>query len=592
PRELTYEAAELYQLLSVAGVSVLSLTPAALGQLAAALKVAGGGPWEKLRVVICGGEAFPVALALQLQEWGVPVWNFYGPTEATVWSLVKEVGAGEVERERIGIGRPLGQTQAYVLDEGGEPVAPGVAGELYLGGAGLARGYWQRPELTAEKFVAHRFSSTAGARLYRTGDQARYRRSGELEYLGRLDQQVKVRGYRIELGEIEAALLSHAAVSKCAVTLREEVNNEKRLVGYVVLTEASEVELPVAREWQRELREHVRQRLPEYMMPAVLVRLEALPLTVNGKLDRRALPNPEAAVEWSAAWSAAWPVTTTAVAEVLQGMWQEVLRVAAVGLEDNFFELGGHSLLATQLLGRVREAFGVEVALRKLFEEPTVAGLAAHIEQLLREGVGVAAAPLRRVARAGPVPLSFAQQRLWFIDQLEGGSAFYNLPLAVRLQGELQVAALERTLSEIVRRHEVLRTHFEAEGGAPVQVIEEAAALPLPLTDLSGLGEAERAAAVRELAQAEAGQAFELSRGPLLRVQLLRLEETEHVVLLTLHHIITDGWSTGVLIKEVATLYEAYSQGRPSPLAELEWQYGDYAAWQREWLQGEVLEEQ
>src|SRR6185312_3136046 len=412
-------------------------------------------------------------------------------------------------------------------------------------------------------------------------------------YLGRLDQQVKVRGYRSELGEIEAALLSHAAVSKCAVTLREEVNNEKRLVGYVVLTEASEVELPVAREWQRELREHVRQRLPEYMMPAALVRLEALPLTVNGKLDRRALPNPEAAaMERSAAWSAAWPVTTTAVAEVLQGMWQEVLRVAAVGLEDNFFELGGHSLLATQLLGRVREAFGVEVALRKLFEEPTVAGLAAHIEQLLREGVGVAAAPLRRVARAGPVPLSFAQQRLWFIDQLEGGSAFYNLPLAVRLQGELQVAALERTLSEIVRRHEVLRTHFEAEGGAPVQVIEEAAALPLPLTDLSGLGEAERAAAVRALAQAKAGQAFELSRGPLLRVQLLRLEETEHVVLLTLHHIVTDGWSTGVLIKEVATLYEAYSQGRPSPLAELEWQYGDYAAWQREWLQGEVLEEQ
>src|SRR6185312_12506173 len=412
-------------------------------------------------------------------------------------------------------------------------------------------------------------------------------------YLGRLDQQVKVRGYRSELGEIEAALLSHAAVSKCAVTLREEVNNEKRLVGYVVLTEASEVELPVAREWQRELREHVRQRLPEYMMPAALVRLEALPLTVNGKLDRRALPNPEAAaMERSAAWSAAWPVTTTAVAEVLQGMWQEVLRVAAVGLEDNFFELGGHSLLATQLLGRVREAFGVEVALRKLFEEPTVAGLAAHIEQLLREGVGVAAPPLTRVARTGAVPLSFAQQRLWFIDKLEPGNPFYNIPVVVELSGELEVVALAQTLSEVVRRHEVLRTHFGEEGGEPVQVIEEEAALPLPLTDLSGLGEVERAAAVRELAQEEAGQAFELSRGPLLRVQLLRLEETEHVVLLTLHHIITDGWSTGVLIKEVATLYEAYSQGRPSPLAELEWQYGDYAAWQREWLQGEVLEEQ
>ena len=384
-------------------------------------------------------------------------------------------------------------------------------------------------------------------------------------------------------GRSRSALLSHTAISKCVVIAREESRGQKRLVGYVVLDEAGELD----QQWQRELREHLRQRLPEYMIPSAYVWLDALPLTANGKLDRRALPAPEAQSE-----SSETELPSTIVEEVLQGLWQEVLRVKVVGLGDNFFDLGGHSLLATQLLSRVREAFGVEVTLRKLFEEPTMAGLASHVEQLLSHGARVATPPLTKVVRDGPVPLSFAQQRLWFIDKLEPGNSFYNIPVVVTLCGDLDVDALERTLTEVVRRHEVLRTHFAEVDGEPVQVIEPAAPLHLPLTDLSELAPREREAEVRRLAQVEAERAFDLSSGPLLRVQLLRLGEAEHMALLTLHHIIADRWSTGVLIKEVAALYAAYRTGERSPLPDLELQYGDYAAWQREWLQGEVLEEQ
>ena len=574
-REEVVDGGLLMARLESSGATVMQATPATWRLLLEA-----GWQGDSELQVLCGGEAMGAKLAQELAARSRELWNLYGPTESTIWSSVSKVDG----RSAVSIGIPVANTQLYVLDGQGQAVPIGVVGELYIAGDGLARGYLKRPELTAERFVANPFSRRPGARMYRTGDLVRHRRTGELEFLGRLDQQVKLRGYRIELGEIESALLSHSAISKCVVIAREEANGEQRLVSYVVLEEGSE-----AGEWQRELREHLRQRLPEYMIPAAFVRLEALPLTANGKLDRRALPAPEVTQESS---EAEWPVTTTAVEEVLLGLWQEVLRVKAMGLGDNFFEFGGHSLLATQLLSRVREAFGVEVALRKLFEEPTVAGLASHIEHLLSHGAGVATTPLMKVVRGGPLPLSFAQQRLWFIDKLEPGNPFYNIPVVVTLSGALDVDALERTLTEVVRRHEVLRTHFTEVNGDPVQVIEAAAPLPLPVTDLSEFPEAERAAEVRRLAQVEAERAFDLSCGPLLRVQLLRLGETEHVALLTLHHIITDAWSTGILIKEVATLYTAYREGKGSPLAQLELQYGDYAAWQRDLLQGEVLEEQ
>ena len=575
-REEVVDGGLLIARLESSGATVMQATPATWQLLLEA-----GWQGDASLRVLCGGEAMEARLAQELAARSRELWNLYGPTETTIWSSVSKVDG----RSPVTIGVPIANTQLYVLDEHWQAVPIGVAGELYIAGDGLARGYLQRPELTAEKFVANPYSGRAGARMYRTGDLVRYRRTGELEYLGRLDQQVKLRGYRIELGEIESALLSHSGISKCVVIAREESKGQKRLVGYVVLDEAGELD----QQWQRELREHLRKRLPEYMIPAAFVQLEALPLTANGKLDRRALPAPEATENRR---ETELPITATAVEEVLLGLWQEVLRVKVVGRGDNFFEFGGHSLLATQLLSRAREAFGVEVTLRKLFEEPTVAGLAAHIEQLLKDGTGITAPPVTRVPRDRPVPLSFAQQRLWFIDKLERGSAFYNLPVAVALSGELDVDALEQTVTEVVRRHEVLRTRFVEVNGEPVQVIEESAPLHLPVTDLGEFIEAEREAEVWRLAQAEASTAFDLSRGPLLRVQLLRLGETEHVVLLTLHHIITDGWSTGVLIKEVATLYAAYRVGETSPLPELELQYGDYAAWQRGWLQGEVLEAQ
>ncbi|HTE18971.1 MAG TPA: condensation domain-containing protein, partial [Armatimonadota bacterium] len=504
--------------------------------------------------------------------------NLYGPSEDTTYSTWCEVSAGVAETP--GIGRPLANTVAYVLDGRMELSLPGATGELYLGGEGLARGYLGRPELTAERFVPDPFSGEEGARLYRTGDIVRWRNGGELEYLGRADAQVKVRGFRIELGEVEAALLSHESVRDCAVLAREDVGEGRRLVGYVV----GQGEVSVS-----ELRAHLRTRLPEYMVPSAFVELEELPLTPNGKIDRRRL----ASVEVKAVGNGEdFIAPRTVVEEMMAGIWSGVLGVAAVGMGDNFFDLGGHSLLATQVISRVREALGLEVPLRELFISPTVATFAAAVEGRLRgaEAEGQQTPPLRAVRREGALPLSFAQQRLWFLDRLEPESAFYNIPLAVRLTGTLDVSALAQTFTEVVRRHESLRTAFRAEEGEPVQVIGEPYEITLEVEDLSGLDAAEREAEARRVLTEEGRRPFDLATGRLLRVRLLRLSEEEHVVSLVMHHIISDGWSVGVLVHEVAALYAAYSEERESPLPELEIQYADYAAWQREWLQGEALE--
>jgi len=529
-----------------------------------------GASLDSLQTVIVAGEACRAELVERHHAVmpGAVLYNEYGPTEASVWSTVHDCVGGE---EPVPIGRPIRNMQAYVLDEQQRLAPRGVRGELYLGGAGVARGYLGRAELTAERFVPHPFSAEAGARLYRTGDIGWYRADGALMYGGRVDEQVKLRGYRIELGEIEAALLGHEGVREAVVVAREE-----RLVGYVVGDELSTASL----------REYLSERLPSYMVPGALVQLTELPLTPNGKVDRKALALREDVGERAA--ESVLP--RTAVEELLASIWAGVLRLEGVGIAENFFELGGHSLLATQVMSRVREVFGVEVPLRSLFEQPTVAGLAGKIEAALRGERGIAAPPLERVSRERALPLSFAQQRLWFLDQLEPGSAFYNVPTAVRLQGQLNVEALERTLSEIVRRHEVLRTTFKSIDGQPVQVIGDAEPLRIAVTELSVLEEGEREETARRLIDAEAQTPFDLSTGPLLRVKLLRLGAEEHIVLLTMHHIVSDGWSMGLLLNEVATLYRAYSAGEASPLMELPIQYADYAVWQREWLQGEVLE--
>ncbi|HEX2081286.1 MAG TPA: condensation domain-containing protein, partial [Longimicrobium sp.] len=412
-------------------------------------------------------------------------------------------------------------------------------------------------------------------RLYRTGDRVRWRADGTLEYLGRVDEQVKVRGFRIEPGEIEARLAEHPGVLEAVVLVREDAPGDRRLVAYVVGEVAAD-----------EVREHLRRSLPEYMVPAAFVVLEALPLTPNGKLDRKALPAPE-----YAAGAERYVAPRTPVEEVLAGIWAEVLKVERVGVEESFFELGGHSLLATRVVSRVRDVFAIELPLRALFEGPTVAELAKAVKEVRRAELPVLP-PVVPVERTGALPLSFAQERLWFIDRLEPGSAVYNMPMARRLGGALDEAALERSLREIVRRHEALRTVFAEVDGSPVQVIAPFDGFALPVEDLSGLGETDREAAVGRRAGEEAARPFDLAAGPLFRAALLRLGGEDHVLLLSMHHIVSDGWSMGVLVRELSALYAAYREGRESPLPELPVQYADYAVWQREQLAGEVLDRQ
>ncbi|MFE8605167.1 non-ribosomal peptide synthetase [Archangium violaceum] len=540
------------------------------------------GIFSGLRYLIAGGEAMDPKTAREVLSKGAPgtLVNAYGPTESTVmasWHRVEQVPPGATH---VPIGVVVSNTTLYVLDRNGQPVPVGVPGELYIGGEGLAWGYLHRPELTAERFVPNPFSSEPGERLYRTGDIVRWLPWGGLEFFGRVDAQVKVRGYRIELGEVEAALLAHPSVGEAVVLVREDSPGDKRLVGYVAPREGQDLEVAT-------LKADLKEKLPDYMVPAALVKLDKLPLTPNGKVDRKALPMPERE-ETSHEYVA--PRNDTE--ERLAQLWAEVLHVSRVGVHENFFDLGGHSLLATQVLSRIREAFQVELPLRVLFEATTVAMLALKVEEAVRAGQGVQAPAITRVSRDGHLPLSFAQQRLWFLDQLEPGSAFYNMPTAVKLEGSLDVAALERALSELVRRHESLRTTFSTQEGQPVQVIAPHGEQSLPVVDLSTLPASEQEDEVRRLSTESALKPFDLGNGPLLRTLLLRLDAQQHVLVITQHHILSDGWSMGVLVREVATLYAAFTQGKPSPLPELPVQYADYAAWQRGWLQGEVLEQQ
>ncbi len=534
-----------------------------------------------LETVISAGESCPWSI---VQRWARNrrFINGYGPTEATVASTLWIADPTQVTTPTVPIGRPFQNVEVYVLDDEMRPVPVGVVGEVYIGGVGLARGYWGRPDLTADRFVPHPFSEESGARLYRTGDLARYLADGNLEFVGRVDQQVKVRGFRIELGEVEAVLGRHPGVQDVVVVAHGE-GEARRLVAYVVLESAGEVTVG-------ELRQYVVERLPDYMVPSAFVVLDSFPLTPNGKVDRRALPAPDGSRPELAA---RYVAPRSVVEEVVAGVWAEVLGVDRVGVLDDFFELGGHSLLATQVVSRLRDALGVEVPLRQLFEEPTVAAVARWVERARAGGEAASAVPpLQPISRQGELPLSFAQQRLWFLDQLSPGGSFYNIPSALRLRGELDVGALERSLTEVVRRHEVLRTTFSEVGGRPVQVIHDAERVELEVVDLTGLAEADREAEALRLAREEARRPFDLERGPLFRARLLRLGREDHVALLTLHHIVSDGWSMGVLVEEMASLYAAFQAGQPSPLAELPIQYADYAAWQRSWLVGEELERQ
>jgi amino acid adenylation domain-containing protein len=540
-----------------------------------------------VRQMLAGGDVLSVSHVRKFLERaggvnaGAVLVNGYGPTECTTFASCNRVSSADelAGAASVAIGRPVAGREVFVLDASMEPVPAGVQGELYIGGAGLGRGYVGRAALTAEKFVPHPFGA-GGERLYRTGDTVRWRVDGELEFVGRVDGQVKLRGYRVELGEIESVLMEHGEVREAVVVVRADEGGDKRLVAY--LTSANGEGVRIA-----ELRGYLEERLPGYMMPSAFVVLDELPLTSNGKVDRRALPAPE---KPEADAPDSYDKPESQVEEILAGVWADVLKLERVSGSDNFFDLGGHSLLATQVISRLREVFDIELPLRVIFENPTVGEMALAVEIALRAEQGVKAPPVRPRDLERQIPLSFAQQRLWFFDQLEPGNAFYNVPLAVQLRGRLSVEALEKTLSEVIRRHEVLRTTFAEVEGEPVQLIGTPPSLQLAVEQLEAEGEEERKAELLRVMTEEGRKPFDLSQGPLIRMRLIRLEEEEHVILLTMHHIVSDGWSMGILVNEVATLYRAYAAGEESPLPELPLQYADFAVWQRDWLSGEVLE--
>lgn len=522
--------------------------------------------------ILSGGEALPRQLAHDLlRATSREVYNLYGPTEATIWSNVHQLTEADVSGEApavVTIGKPLFGYRLYVLDHCLEPRPAGVVGDLYIAGEGLARGYLKRPGLTAERFVADPFA--AQACMYRTGDLAQWRHDGTLEFLGRGDQQIKLRGFRIELGEIESVLKSQPGIAHAAVIVREDGASGKELVAYLV---PSGEQLPDSSTLRRDLS----ARLPDYMVPSAFVSLPALPLTPNGKLDRRALPAPERQRE-------SYRAPRTPEEDMLCGIFADVLSLDRVGVDDNFFSLGGHSLTATRLVSQIRATTEIDVPLKLLFEAPSVAQLAPHLHGAYKSRI-----PLAPQSRPERLPLSNSQQRLWFIDQLEGSSAQYNLPEALRLRGELDVPALRQSIQTIVQRHETLRTHFAYADGTPFQIIEPELKIELPIEELSALTESEQQTRVLATLNQEFERPFDLSHGPLFRMRLFRLGERDYIFLRTLHHIISDGWSQAVFNNEFMQLYEAFHKGEANPLQPLAVQYADYAIWQRRWLTEEKV---
>jgi len=553
-------------------IAMIHGVPSAIAEL-----VRNGRLPDSVRAVNLGGEAVQGALARRVYEQSraARVINVYGPSEDTTYSTTSHIPR---DVETPAVGRPVAGSRAYVLDAALQPVPIGVPGAVYLAGDGLARGYLGRPDLTADRFIPDPLGEP-GARLYRVGDLARWRPDGELDFLGRIDHQVKVRGYRIELGEIEAALARYPAVREGAVlALPEPGGAGNRLAAFVVRDEQG---LSAA-----ELRGFLQGRLPEYMVPTSYTFLSELPHTPNGKLDRRALT--AAPEEATGAALVTGSAPRTPVEEVLAGIWSDVFG-RPVGIDDDFFDLGGHSLLAVRVAARVSAALDVEVPLQRLFAAPTVAALAALLDEEIAARSGALLPPIERVPRDGDLPLSFGQQRLWFLDRLEPGSTVFNIPVPLRLAGPLDAAALGRALDVLVARHEPLRTVFAEREGRAVQIVQPVAPVPLPLADLAALPGPAREAEARRLADAAMALPFDLTRGPLLRLLLLRLAAGDHVLSVTMHHVISDGWSTGVFRRELEGLYATAAGGRPTPVPPLPVQYADFAAWQRRTLDGDAV---
>lgn len=664
-----------------------AILPVVILQQMAELATSGLELFTSLKEVTTTGEQLQITPAIVKLFKSLPHCSFhnhYGPSETHVVTALTFNQNPDSWSTYPSIGRPIANTQIYILDAQLKPVPIGVPGELYIGGVSLARGYLNLPDLTNERFIPNPYPKSD--RLYKTGDLACYLPDGNIEYLGRIDQQVKIRGFRIELGEIETILLQHPDVREAAVIAREDVPGEKRLVGYIVSNLIPErvpyqslcrvetddnrivevqtedisnggaclvevplswakgkrvrlcLKLPIISEelwidgciawcqgkragveltltasekvlfnqsieyiletqhlWKTlqrtisgNLRRFLQDKLPDYMLPSSFVMLNALPLTPNGKVDRRSLPIPD-----RNRWNQEQFVSPrTAVEEVLTKIWLKVLKLQQISVHDNFFDMGGHSLLATQVISRIRDTYQLNIPLRRLFDAPTVASLAESIEVQLNQNQEWHTWAIAPVTRNQNLPLSFAQQRLWFLEQLLPDSPFYNFPQTFRLFGQVNVKALEQSLNEIVRRHEVLRTTFASLDGQPVQIIIPALSVLIHLEDLRSLPESEKDTEIQRLSIEEFQQPFNINRGPLLRAALIQIDAEESLLLLSIHHIVFDGWSVSVLFQELTLLYQAFANGLPSPLTELTIQYADFAVWQRQWLQGKVISEQ
>src|SRR5215213_7625889 len=570
-RDLKLDARALADWIDASRVNVVHCVPS----LFRALINAGldSDHFQSLRYVLLAGEPLlPADVGRWTNVFGerIRLVNLYGATETTMTKLCYFVNASDKQRRSIPIGKPMPGVAAVVVDAHGGACLPGEVGEILIRTPYRSLGYYNQPELTAEVFVPNPLSRDPKVIVHRTGDYGRLLDDGNLEFVGRKDHQVKIRGARVELAEVENVLRSHEAVRDVAVIDREDAIGNKYLCAYVV----GEVESGA-------LKQHVAQLLPEFMMPSAFIPLPALPRNINGKLHRNALPGPSA--------DCVYVAPRNQLEEEVSAIWAGVLGLERVGIHDNFFTLGGHSLLATQVISRVRMMVGAEVPLRRFFENPTVAGLSAFVQAEQQKGIALAPRIESR-ERIGPVPLSFAQQRLWFLNQFDQNSPFYNVHAAVRMQGQLDVDALQQVFTEIWRRHETLRTVFTSIDGLPSQEIRPLSEFSLDVVDLGEYEEPAREAEL--LSETQARAPFDLSAGPLLRVKLLRLGTEEDVLLVTMHHIISDGWSMGVLIREVTSLYAAFLKRQPSPLAELPVQYADFALWQRDWLSGAVLDEQ
>jgi amino acid adenylation domain-containing protein len=585
-------------------ITISHLTPA-MAQLLMSEGVEDTQPQgiPSLRYVCCGGDILTRSLVKRLRAIAPAVTciNVYGATETPQimghYVIPPTVEVKEL-RDRLPIGKGISDVQLLILNESQQLAGVGEVGEIYVRSPYLARGYLNDEALTQGRFVesstieippsppskgggqALKVSLLKGdlggsVRLYKTGDFGRYLPDDNIEYLGRRDHQVKIRGFRVEMGAIAAVLTQHSDVRDAVVIVHEENLQPQRLIAYVV----SPVKTP---DLVDTLRSHLKAQLPSYMVPADIVVLDALPLTPNGKVDRNALPIPDRQAEASTSSQPRSPVE-----EVLSGIWAQVLGLQSVGIHDNFFDLGGHSLLATQVISRLNRAFQIELPLRDLFETLTVAGLASRIEATLRSASGDPIPAIQPISNQHTFPLSFAQRRLWVLDQLEPGNPFYNIPIAVKLSGSLEIAALEQSFQEIIQRHASLRTTFTTVDGEPVQAIAPHLPFELPIIDLQALPQSEQTVEVQQLINHEAQHAFDLSQGPLLRTTLLKLSDSEHILLLNLHHIVSDAWSMGVLVRELAKLYAAFVTPLPSPLSPLPIQYPDFAVWQQQWLQGD-----